>query len=74
MQTTTANLDSIYFGQESLADIQRIIKQNRYSSVFILCDENTEKHCLPSFVEFSELESAGLLIIGAGILLITSKK
>lgn len=66
MQTTTANLDSIYFGQESLADIQRIIKQNRYSSVFILCDENTEKHCLPSFVEFSELESAGLLIIGAG--------
>ncbi|MBK6986972.1 MAG: 3-dehydroquinate synthase [Bacteroidetes bacterium] len=31
-----------------------------------MCDENTEKHCLPSFIEFSELESAGLLIINAG--------
>ncbi len=66
MQTKTDFLDSIYFGQESLADLQKIILNNKYSSVFILCDENTEKHCLPAFVEFSELESAGLLIINAG--------
>ncbi|HQW24292.1 MAG TPA: 3-dehydroquinate synthase family protein, partial [Bacteroidia bacterium] len=66
MQTKTDFLDSIYFGQESLADLQKIVLKNKYSSVFILCDENTEKHCLPSFIEFSELESAGLLIINAG--------
>jgi len=66
MQTTASNLGSIYFGQESLPAIQKIILKNKYSSVYILCDENTENYCLPSFVEFAELESAGLMIIGPG--------
>lgn len=46
--------------------ISEIILHNNYSSVFILCDENTEEHCLSKFVELSELESASLLIIGIG--------
>lgn len=57
---------SVFFGKESLSEIQRIVLENKYTSVFILCDDITEKQCLPYFIEYSELESAGLMIIDNG--------
>jgi 3-dehydroquinate synthase len=57
---------SVHFGRESLTNIQSTILENGFTSVFILCDEKTEELCLPYFVETSEIESAGLLIIEQG--------
>ncbi len=61
-----SELYNVYFGSESLPLIGKAIVDNKYSNVFILCDNNTEELCLPHFIESSELESAGILIIEAG--------
>jgi 3-dehydroquinate synthase len=58
--------DTIFHGRDSLSGIQKLIIDRNYSKVFILCDGNTENYCLPEFVEYSEIENAGLLIIEQG--------
>lgn len=48
----------IYFGSLGYEKLNEIIKSNRYSSIFILCDSNTATHCLPNFLPVLESEVA----------------
>lgn len=44
---------SVYIGNEVLAEFNRILEdyQDQYSKVFIFCDENSSKYCLPYLIE-----------------------
>ena len=44
---------SIHIGNEVLQDFNRILEdcQAQYSKVFIFCDENSSRHCLPYLIE-----------------------
>ncbi len=50
MQSIEANGYSIYFNEKGYEEINQIIIQNKYSSLFILVDEHTNEHCLPKFL------------------------
>lgn len=65
----TDNTAPITIGDEIFSKLSRYLKQNKYSSLFILVDENSLKHCLPVLVanvpklleaEVVELESGEL--------------
>lgn len=47
MQSIEANGYSIYFNEKGYEVINEIIKENNYSSIFILVDEHTNEYCLP---------------------------
>ena len=40
----------ILFGNEAYTELSKQIKNNDYSKIFVLCDENTRKFCLPDFL------------------------
>ena len=44
---------SIYIGDEVLQDFNRILEdcQGQYSKVFIFCDENSSRYCLPYLID-----------------------
>ena len=47
---------SIVFNQDGYNELNLTVSKNDYSKVFLLVDENTEKHCLPSLdkkIDFS---------------------
>ena len=47
---------SIVFNQDGYNELNLTVSKNNYSKVFLLVDENTEKHCLPKLdkkVDFS---------------------
>ena len=46
MKKIRANTYDICIGNDALAGVNELIAGNNYSSVFILVDENTKKHCL----------------------------
>jgi 3-dehydroquinate synthase len=50
MQSIEANGYFIYFNEKGYEEINQIIIQNKYSSLFILVDEHTNEHCLPNFL------------------------
>jgi 3-dehydroquinate synthase len=50
MQSIEANGYSIYFNEKGYDEINQIIIQNNYSSIFILVDEHTNEHCLSKFL------------------------
>ncbi|MBI4930665.1 MAG: 3-dehydroquinate synthase [Bacteroidetes bacterium] len=43
IKTTQCN---IYIGNDSLSELNNFISEKKYSSVFVLVDENTKRHCL----------------------------
>jgi 3-dehydroquinate synthase len=48
-----SNQYSIYLGNDVLSEFNRILNdhQDKYSKVFIFCDENSSKYCLPYLIE-----------------------
>jgi 3-dehydroquinate synthase len=44
---TTSFKPTIFSGQKSLEDFKRFISNSYYSSIAVIVDENTQKHCLP---------------------------
>lgn len=42
---------NIHFGKDSYSKMKTLLQERKPSSVFILVDENTKKHCLPLFAE-----------------------
>lgn len=56
MQSIEANGYSIYFNEKGHEEINQVIIQNNYSSLFILVDEHTNEHCLPKFLPNLETE------------------
>lgn len=50
MQTIIANGYSVFFNEEGYQEFNTLLVKNNYSSIFILSDENTNEHCVPSFL------------------------
>jgi 3-dehydroquinate synthase len=50
MATIKSYRYSVTIGKGSFKTISSFLNKNRYSSCFILCDENTIRHCLPLLV------------------------
>lgn len=57
----------IFIGMESLREIGKFISAGKFSSVFILTDENVNNYCLPILLDqFEKLKSAFVIEIPAG--------
>ena len=50
MQTIKANNYSVFFNENGYQEITTLLEKNNYSSIFILCDENTHEYCVPTFL------------------------
>ncbi|WP_395062618.1 3-dehydroquinate synthase [Flavobacterium sp.] len=50
MQSIEANGYSIYFNEDGYEIINKIIRENNYSSIFIIVDEHTNEYCLPKLL------------------------
>lgn len=58
---------SLHFGEEALKALSRFLDKQKYSSVFILCDENTLRCCLPQLMlNCPKLTEAQLIEIESG--------
>ena len=56
MKPIISSTYSIVFNQDGYNELNLTVSKNNYSKVFLLVDENTEKHCLPNLdkkVDFS---------------------
>jgi 3-dehydroquinate synthase len=47
IKTTSGN---IYIGKDALRSLNAFLKKSDYSQYYIICDENTLLHCLPSLI------------------------
>lgn len=56
MNTIKANHYSIFFNNEASSFLNQTLKNNNYSKVFILVDEQTNEYCLPFFLSQFEEE------------------
>ena len=57
----------IHFQKDAYVNLNKYLKTNKYSKVFILVDENTHKYCLPNFIEqFSDGLNYETITIKAG--------
>ena len=57
----------VLFSKTAYDDLRSMLETEAYSSIFILVDTNTEKHCLPIFLNyFSNLKQSPILKINAG--------
>ena len=50
MQSIEANGYTIYFNKNGYEAINKIVIENKYSTIFILVDEHTNDFCLPKFL------------------------
>ena len=67
MQKIVSSGYSIFYGNESLNFLSRKISASKYSSIFILVDENTNKHCLPQLIiNCNSLANAEIIEIDSG--------
>ncbi len=58
---------SIELGSDSLRQLNQFLKNENYSSYFIICDENTLNHCLPALLSSSMiLKDAEVIEIESG--------
>ncbi|OEK08473.1 3-dehydroquinate synthase [Flavivirga aquatica] len=56
MDSITANNSIIHFNKECYSSINEHLKENNFSKIFILVDENTHQYCLPYFLERLETD------------------
>ena len=68
MKEIQADTYSIYLGEEVLNEFNSILEdfQDEYSKIFIFCDENSSKYCLPRLIELVPM------LIGAELIEIES--
>ena len=58
---------TIFFENNDFNHLHYFLKEHDFSSIFILCDKNTEKHCLPIFSKKNKaLNTAKVFSIPAG--------
>ncbi len=50
MQSILADTYSVHFNEEAYSKLNAHLEKANYSKIFILVDENTHQHCLPSFM------------------------
>ncbi|GAA4937444.1 3-dehydroquinate synthase [Algibacter agarivorans] len=58
MDSITANDSVIHFNDNCYPSLNKHLKENNFSKIFILVDENTHQHCLPFFLEKLETHVA----------------
>lgn len=57
----------VYFEDSDFSYFEEFMHENLFSSIFILCDKNTRRFCLPTFLEKnSSLAGARILTMPAG--------
>ena len=67
MEKILNDIYPIFLGEEALGEIVKVISQGKYSSIFILTDENVNIHCLPVLLSKSEeLKNAFIIEIPPG--------
>ncbi|WP_395047150.1 3-dehydroquinate synthase [Flavobacterium sp.] len=57
MVSIVSNGYSIHFSQGGYDFLNRNIKENNYSKIFVLVDENSNEHCLPQLLPIIETQS-----------------
>ncbi|MEN8702988.1 MAG: 3-dehydroquinate synthase [Polaribacter sp.] len=50
MKTIKAISYPVHFQEESYQELSKLIQEKEYSTLFVLVDENTRKHCYPKFI------------------------
>lgn len=58
MQFIQANDYRIYFNENGYEAFNKHLAENKYSSLFIIVDSNTNEYCLPAFLPYIETELA----------------
>ncbi len=67
MESINTGGATVHFGEAGIHSLQDQLRSQDFSSIFILVDSNTEKHCLPRFLEwFPEATSVKPIRIPAG--------
>jgi len=67
MEKIKSNNSSIVFGTDGYESFLSSIKLKSYSSIFILVDENTKKHCLPVLLrENLDFSDSKIILIKSG--------
>ena len=56
MESIKANDSIVHFNSKCYTSLNQHIKENNFSKIFILVDENTHLHCLPKFMENLETD------------------
>ena len=56
MDSITTNECTIHFNDASYNSLNKHIKENNFSKIFVLVDENTHQYCLPYFLEKLETD------------------
>lgn len=51
MQSIQANGYPIHFSENGYAFLNRLLSENKYSSVFVLADSQSSDHCVPQFLQ-----------------------
>lgn len=63
----TINRTPIFFGNDSLPSVDKLVARIRPDGIFILVDPNTKKHCLPLLMEKTKsLASAKVILMNDG--------
>ena len=57
---------NITYGLTAIQELKAVLDSKQYSSIFILVDSNTEKHCLQGFLEHTAIVPAAVLTMPAG--------
>ena len=57
MQSIKANGYSVIFNNEGYKELNKLISENNYSTLFIMVDSNTNEVCLPKLLPLIETES-----------------
>ncbi|MBI4945112.1 MAG: 3-dehydroquinate synthase [Bacteroidetes bacterium] len=67
MKTISTEKHPIYIGNDSVSELNNFLFADNYSSVFILVDENTKKHCLTKInKDIPLLKKAKIISIKSG--------
>ncbi len=57
----------VYFEKNSFSYLKKFLQQNTFSTIFILCDTNTKKYCLPLFLKQNKnLQKVKVFVVPAG--------
>jgi 3-dehydroquinate synthase len=56
MQSIQANSYPIHFNEKGYEALNLHVKENKYSNLFIIVDNNTNEFCLPNFLPYLETE------------------
>ncbi|MFC4815762.1 MULTISPECIES: 3-dehydroquinate synthase [unclassified Flavobacterium] len=57
MKSINANGYEIHFNQESYSYLNAYLKENHFSKIFFLVDENTNEYCIPKILPLIETET-----------------